>query len=311
VRRRLQLVTVLALLATSSAVRAQEPALDAPPAAAPYSWPFRARPLAPTSFVRLDNGLSTFRPEGAPRYGYAAARLLTVAIAIGENVVPFVRGGLSFARDPAGAEGTIFANVEVGSTFVWQLAPELRAGGHLAVVLPVGSGQEGAPPFEQRARLEGGRARMGVDAPIFLTENLGIALAGSVAWVHGGLTVQGELGVEPSIRTAGSGSDGALAVLGSVHAGYFVVPMWSVALELAHHQWVVSRPIGGSPDAITSFTIGTRLHFESHDFAFRPALSYAHALGGTLEREDYHVLEVDLLFEIGSRGAAPRERLLE
>lgn len=287
---------LFALAMLASTARAQE--TEAPPER--YDWTFRARPVEVASFARLDMGMQTSSEEDGSRHAYGMTQLFSVGIAATEWLVPFVRGGWAFSHDVVDAEGSIFANLELGASAIARISREVRVGGHLSVFLPVGSGQGGTLGPEQRAQSEGVRTRMGIDAPIFTTSYLGFAGAISVAYVHEGLSAQLELGLEPLARTAGLGDDAALAVMGAVHVGYFVIPELSLAVELTHHQWAFQRPTNGAPpDAITSVLVGARAHATIGSVAVRPGVSYSRALGGFMEAADYHVLQLDLLIELG------------
>jgi opacity protein-like surface antigen len=300
---RISLALASAALVMSIATQAAAQATEGAPAEAragtidPYDRPFRARSIDPRSYARIDTALATYS-SGSAR-GYAMTQLFGFGIGVTDELVLHGRGGWAFSHEPSGVEGAVFANVEVGASWIARLAPEVRVGGHLSVFLPAGSAQGTmAPSHERRARQEGQRARFGIDAPLFATNELGFAVAGSLGWVHGGLVAQLELGLEPLIRVSGAGDEAALAVQGAVHVGYFVVPEWSLALELTHHQWAAGRPVGGSPDSVTAILVGTRAHATIDGIVLRPGLSYAHALGGTLQAADEHVVTIDVLAEL-------------
>lgn len=302
--RRISVVVVAgAVLAMSFAAgaEAQPPAAASPTEPASpeqYDWPFRARAIEPRSYLRLDTALATYSASADAR-GYALTQLFGFGVAVTDVLVVHARGGWAFSREPNESEGAVFGNVEVGANVIARLAPEVRIGGHLSIFLPTGSAQGGdVSSHERRARQEGQRARFGIDGPLLATNELGFAAAVSLGWVHGGLVAQIELGLEPLIRVAGSGDEAALAVQGALHLGYFVLPEWSFALELTHHQWAAGRPVGGSPDAITAILIGTRAHATLGGVVLRPGIAYSHALGGPLQAVDEHVVTIDLLGEI-------------
>ncbi len=118
-----------------------------------------------------------------------------------------------------------------------------------------------------------------------------------MGWVYGGVVAQLELGIEPLIRVSGSRDEGAVAVQGALHLGYFVLPEWSIALDLTHHQWAVGQPVGGTPASMTAIVIGTRAHAAIGGITLRPGIAYSHALAGALQDADAHVVIVDLLVE--------------
>lgn len=264
----------------------------------PYDWPLRARSLEARTFARIDTSLATY--ESGDRHGYALAQLFGFGVAASDWLVIGARGGWSFSREPSELEGTIAANLEISGSAIARLSPELRLGGHLSVVLPTGSAQGDDVPFvERRARQEAQRARMGIDAPLFLTGYTGVAGAVSFGWVHEGLIAQAELGLEPVVRVSGSERDEvALAVQGAVHVAYFVIPEWSVGVDLTHHQWAVAQPAGGAPGSITAIVVGTRAHARIGDVGVRPGIGYSHALGGALQQVDEHVLVLDVVLDL-------------
>lgn len=267
-------------------------------AASPYDWPFRARSIEARSYARIDTSLATYSAEPSP-HGYALSQLFGFGIAPLDFLVVHARGGWAFSREPSGSEGVIATNLEVGATLLARLAPEVRVAGHLSVFVPSGSAQgSDAPSHERRARQEGQRTRFGIDGPLFATNELGFAAAVSVGWVRDGLVAQLELGLAPVIRVAGDGDEAALAVQGALHVAYFVLPEWSFALELTHHQWAAGRPVGGSPDSMTAIVLGTRAHAVIGSVMLRPGIAYSHALGGALQQNDQHVLLLDLLAEL-------------
>jgi hypothetical protein len=272
----------------------------APPPERAASFPFLARSIEPTTFVRASTALGTYADDPMPGpHGYVLSQLFSFGLAVTDWLVPYVRGGWAFSHDRSDREAAMFANVEAGASAIFRLSPELRAAAHLSLYLPFGSGQGSSTSgLEQRTRQEAQRTRMGVAAPIHLTNDFGIGAYGSFGWVHDGLVAQLELGLEPVFRTAGSGDDAALAVTGAVHFAFFPLPQLSIGVDLSHHQWAAGRPVGGSPDAITAIAAGLRAHFAIDSVVLRPGLAYAHALGGPIEQADYHVLEIDLLVDL-------------
>lgn len=303
---RISMVFAIVVLATTAAATlitpgaaAQEDVANGGRAAEPYDWAFRARSIEPRAYARLDTSLATYSDRDPARRGYAMTQLLGVGVVPLDFLVLHARGGWAFSHEPSGSEGALAANAEVGASLIERLAPEVRVAGHFSVFLPTGSAQgTAAPPHERRARTEGQRARFGIDGPLLATNELGFAAAVSLGWVHGGVIAQLELGLEPVVRVAGAGDDAALAVTGALHLGYFVLPEWSLALDLTHHQWAAGNPVGGTPAAMTAIVLGTRAHASIGSVALRPGIAYSHALGGSLQREDEHVMILDLLVEL-------------
>lgn len=297
VRGSIALVLVLASSAFAPAARAQLTEGTPAPQPGPYDWTFRARPAEITSFVRLDVSMSTSRVADDGPHAYAMTQLATVGVAVNEWLAPYVRGGWAFQHDVNDSEGSIFGNLELGASAIARVGSELRVGGHLALFLPTGSGQGMAPGHELLAQQEAVRTRMGTDSALFLTNHMGASLTGTVAYVHGGLVAQLELGLEGVWRVTGT-EEGALAPAGAIHVGYFVIPELSLALELTHHQWAAGRAYLGSPRSITSVVLGARGHVVVGDVSLHPGASYSHALGGAVEAADYHVLQLDLVIDL-------------
>lgn len=269
---------------------------DGPPP--PYALPLQLRPAAVADVVRSDTAIASY--DG----GSTVASTLLAAVRITPTLAPLIRLAVVHDAPPMGTSATSLANPLVGITW----AAPLHAPGKLAlfaaVTIPVGSGGGDTPDAARLGAVKAGvLARSGMDNALFAVNDVAAIAGADLAYVHGTITVQGEVTLFQLTRVRGG------AVQPDAHktnstAGLFVgwtaLPRLTVGAELRYQRWlstpasVAADPTGASRD-ILSAAIGVRTKIDlGGGRVLKPGLAFAHGLDDPLDKKGYDLVQIDL-----------------
>jgi hypothetical protein len=272
---------------------------DAPPS--PYAQPFGLRVPYATTAVRAETA-----------YGFDAGasstivQYLTGSYAPIEHLSFYARGGwVALVPEHAGTT-TAFTNVTVGAVWAGNITPELRFGAVLGTGLPFGQGGGDSPNAGAAAAIAAGnlaRSRL-ESSTMFLPNDVAPFVAGDLAWVSGGWTLQAGASVYEALRVRGSQADPDasrtnLTVGGS--GGYFVIPALSIGVEARDQTFLTTPSAVASGKSSRSWVTvggGLRAHFRLCDGVwFRPGLAYFQPLNDptpAISASSYHIWQLDL-----------------
>jgi hypothetical protein len=320
----------LALLASATGAKAQEPAAApgaapaapappapgeplgvtpepevAPPAPPPYSLPFQLRPAAATTTLRLDTSFA-FYDDAAGKSGFAAVPILSFSYKLFKGFAPIVRAGFiaNSPADPA-PSGSGFINPLVGATYALDLPPEFKLAFFLGFTIPVGLGGGDNPdPANKAARGIGLNARAAMDNALFAVDDFTVVPGVDFAFVKGGFTAQAEATLFQLTRVRGShdpttDSSRTNLTMG-LHVGYFLIPAISLGAEIRHQRWL-STPIAvkanGAARDTTTVAVGPRFHFQvSKGKWLRPGIAFAFPLDDPMKKSSYKIVQLDIPF---------------
>jgi len=260
----------LVLLFVPLAALAQEPLPPAPPI---YSAPFQMRPAVAGNAVRIDNSLMVADS------GIGHATTLTAAYKVWDELAPLVRLGFMTASpdDPMLEGGAAFVNPLLGALYTPKLGSMFRLAPFVAFGIPWLSGGGGDSPSAGAALATqaGNQSRNMFEGAMALVNYLPIITGCDVALIHGGLTVQASLTIVQYLRARGPEMNAAGATVPSymlnsfwmLYAGYAIVPMLSVGVELRHQQWLHNDgiPTSDARRNQTSVGGGVRLRIKLSD----------------------------------------------
>ena len=85
-----------------------------------------------------------------------------------------------------------------------------------------------------------------------------------------------------------------------LHAGYFIVPMLSLGVEIRHQRWLTT-PKNVVADSTardtTTFAVGPRFHFEvSKGMWLRPGIAFAMPIDDPMKKSSYKIVQLDIPF---------------
>jgi hypothetical protein len=278
----------------------------------PYSIPFQLRPAAAVTVLRTDTSFAFYDDPVANKSGSTVASTLLGSYKLTDNISPIVRVGM-VSNSPPGTDGaTGFLNPVLGGVYVLPLGPEFRAAFFLGMALPLGSGGGDTPnPAKAAGNAAGIRARSAMDNAMFAVNDFVIFPGVDFAYVAHGLTLQVEATVLQLMRVRGEDAQNAMgapmnpdssrtSLTAGIHAGYFIFPELSAAVELRHQRWL-STPRAIENDATdtlrdtTTVAVGPRLHFKVGEKSWiRPALALAVALDDPLKRWESTSVQLDI-----------------
>ncbi|MEO8902362.1 MAG: hypothetical protein ABI627_12615 [Polyangiaceae bacterium] len=299
--------------APAPAAEASPPA-PAPSAAKPqpYSLPWQLRPVAPGNALRLDTSYGFYKNATTNKSGSAIATSILGSYKIIPDLALIARLGLVSNSPPdavapakATPSGTSFLNPVLGGLYGIKLSPSLKLGLFLGVALPVGSGG-GTTPDAGKAAANGVGilTRSAFDNAMFAVDYFTVFPGVDFAFVHSGLTVQGEATILKLTKVRGPDAedDSKVNLTLGLHAGYFIIPQLSLGAEIRHQRWL-STPTNVKNDKTatlrdtTTFAIGPRLHFKLSDKTwFRPGVSLTLPLDYPMNKAEYRVVQLDLPF---------------
>ena len=329
---RIALVALAAMTAVGSAL-AQEPAAPeaaapAPPAAEaplaepppgaeppkpkppPYSLPWQLRPVVAATVLRSDTAFALYKQSATnDESGSTIAPMLLFSYKVMDGFAPLVRLGLVSNSPPdvpnGPASSTLLVNPVVGATFAPKIHDQLKLGLFLGVTLPVGMGGGDKPdPEDPVALAAGAAARSAMDNAMFAVNYFTVFPGVGFAYVAHGLTLQVEATVFLLNKARGPETIDKRNTnfTTGFHAGYFIVPQFSLGAEIRHQRWL-STPatikVGGVVNDnlrdTTTFAVGPRVHIKLGETSwFRPGIAFAMPLDKPMSDRDYKIVQLDL-----------------
>jgi hypothetical protein len=302
-------LSAVALVAAATTASADpDPAAPAAPPPAvgrtppPYSLPWQLRPVAPGDVVRSDTAVAAYdTPDGG---GVTTASTLLVAYKVTPRLAPLVRVAVVHDAPPAGDRAATLANPVLGAIWGRALAPDWKLGVFAAVALPLGTaGGDRPDPGRVAANRAAIAARSAMDNAMFAVNDHVLFGGAGVAYVAGGLTVQGEVTVLQLTRVRGETvqpDPRRTNFTAGLHVGYFVVPWLSAGAELRYQRWlstpaaVARDPTGALRDTVTA-AAGLRGHVELPKKRWlRPGVSYTRGLDDPMAGAGYDILQIDV-----------------
>lgn len=279
-------------------------AAEAPkPKPAPYSPPFKMRPVVPLNVILVESTFAKYE-DAAGNGGLTYVQQLLGAYKVTKEINVLARVG--FVQDsapsapgaPITASGAAFINPVIGGAYNTKIGTDFKIGAFLGVTLPVGGGG-GNPgdysPFAKNARLKGVPARASMDNAMFAVNDFTVFPGVGFAYVAHGLTIQAEATILQLMRVRGENDQPEKSKLNStfgLHVGYFVIPQLSFGAEFHYQRWL-NGPIGmenaenideGARNRAQTLAaasrdqgtvqIGPRAHFKVGDVWIRPGIGY-------------------------------------
>jgi hypothetical protein len=275
--------------------------------------PWQLRPAAAATVVRSDTAFARYE-DAAAKGGFTIASTLLASYKIpgtGDKwagLAPVVRFAVVNDAPPPsfkGGGGFAFVNPLIGATYAMPLADTVRAAFSLAATIPIGMGGGDSPdPGLVNARGNGQYARSQMDDSLFAVDDLAVIPGVDLAWVADGFTVQAEATLFQLWRVRGAAAQKESSktnFTSGIHAGYFVVPMLSVGLDVRYQRWI-NAPIKIDNDPthtlVDNWTaaIGPRLHFPLGDgVKIHPGIAYAQGLDQPMRSTlNYHIVQLDI-----------------
>lgn len=253
------------------------------------------RPAAAPRVVRSDTSFGSF--DG----GSAMSTTVIAGAPVVDRFGVYFRGAFNRLAPDGGDAATAFAN----PVLITLWAPEVEAPWKLsiagAVALPLGQGGGNDPDPETLATVRSGiQSRLGMENAMFVPNYLTPVVGADLAYVAGGLTVQGELTVLELIRARGDqvvSDETRTNSTAGLHVGYAVIPQLIVSAE-AHYQRWLSTPAFVEADGRlreqASWVAGVRYTAKLGDVKLRPGLAYASAIDAPMSDVDYRVIQLDV-----------------
>jgi hypothetical protein len=283
--------------------RRDAPEADLPPAAPapqPYVSPSIGRSVSPGTGVRFDTTTAPFQANG--QTSVASAFFLSGSYKINDAAGVNVRTGFDRVGQPGMADKVGFLNVSLGGMYSWKLGRPFRLATSLGVWLPVGSG--GGNSGDQdlvAAHKATSLARSAMEGATFSVNDFTIQPAVDFAYVDHGLTVQLGVAVSAAIRARGEEQQKDALKSNStwgLSLGYFLLPQLSLGAELRYQRYL-STPSSVEKDPTTRQNLsaagGVRGHVKlAQNVTLRPGVSYAHGLAGPVEKNGYHIVQLDI-----------------
>jgi hypothetical protein len=240
---------------------------------------------------------------------------LALRLGLVGNSPPALAPVMGMPPPPGGAVAII--NPAVSAMYSLELPAYLRLAFFLGVTVPVGMGGGDKPdPNTFAATKAGAFARSSMDNAMFGIDDFSIFPGLDFAFIFHGLTVQVEATVIQAIRVRGS-APGPVDMTGKptpakdpdamktnfttgAHVGYFIVPVFSLGAEVRYQSFLSTPAAVAKTPALRdnlSIAVGPRFHVRLGESAwFRPGISYARGLKGTLGTNDYNIAQLDLPF---------------
>lgn len=284
--------------------RRDAPEATPPPAAAPapqpYVSPSIGRSVSPGTGVRFDTTTAPFQANG--QTSVASAFFLSGSYKINDAAGVNVRTGFDRVGQPGMADKVGFLNVSLGGMYSWKLGRAFRLATSLGLWLPVGSG--GGNSGDQdlvAAHKATSLARSAMEGATFSVNDLTLQPAVDFAYVDHGLTVQLGVGVSTAIRARGEEQQKDTLKVSSTYGlslGYFVLPQLSLGAELRYQRYL-STPSSVEKDPTARQNLSAAATVRGHvqlaeGVKLRPGVSYGHGLAGPVEKNGYHIVQLDL-----------------
>ena len=304
----------------------EAPAAEAPkPKPAPYSPPFKMRPVVPLNVILVESTLAKYEnPAGQGGLTYVQQFLGAYKVTKEINVLARIGFVQDTAPSPDGApvtdSGAAFMNPVVGGAYNTKIGSDFKVGGFLGVALPLGGGGGDGTDlnkFAKNARGKGIPARASMDNAMFAVNDLVVFPGVGFAYVAHGLTVQAEATVLQLMRTRGEKDQlekSKTNFTSGLHVGYFVIPQLSFGAELHYQRWL-NAPIGvekaedvdegartyaqkltaGARDQAT-WQVGPRAHFKVGDVWIRPGIGYERGIDFPMSSaaQNYHNVQLHI-----------------
>jgi hypothetical protein len=297
---------ILSLTAFPDTARADEPN------PAPYSLPWQLRPVTAGTAVRSDTSFARYENNNA-QGGFAVASELLASYRVpgtgdhhpGTGLAPVVKLTVVDDSPPAnGTGGFAFVNPLVGAAYALVSGP-FRVNGFFAFTLPVGMGGGNTPDKGALdARTVGPFVRAGMDNALFAVNDFTLIPGIDVAYVAGGLTLQGEVTLFQLERVRGEKQQleaQKTNFTSGVHAGYFLTSQFSIGIDLHYQRWldppfaVEDHKTGTSLDLV-SLGVGPRLHAKLAPGIFvHPGIAYVRGFDAPMSRPgNYNIIQLDI-----------------
>jgi hypothetical protein len=145
-------------------------------------------------------------------------------------------------------------------------------------------------------------ARSAMDNAMFAMNYLTVFPGAGLAYVKGGLTVQGEVTLLQLTRVKGdaiAGEDSSRTNFTTgLHVGYFFIPQLSAGVELRHQRWLSTPTPIKVNDALrdnTTVAFGPRAHFKlSESVWLRPGIALALPVDEPMTDSKYKIIQIDI-----------------
>ncbi len=281
----------------------EEAAPPTPPTRAPYTLPFQLRGMIPKPGVRLDSTFAPYQLNGTR--GFETVVFWSAQLPIVDSLSVVGRWGLDDNQsDQPGYNRTGILNPTLGVLLGLPLRSDFRFAASAAAGFPIATGGGNDPRVaDLTLQREGMLARSAMDNTSFAVNDVGVPAGVSFAYVGYGMTVQLDTTIIPSFRVKGERAQADRTKVNSTYGlffGYRLVPELSVGAELRYQRYL-STPatVAKDPTARDNLTLagGPRIHVRLTDTAWmRPGLSYGHGLRGPVERQAFHMVQLDIPF---------------
>ena len=269
-------------------------------AASRYSMPWQLRPAAAATALRADTAVAVSDPQTT------AATMLLGSWQVAPNLAPFLRLGVVSNSPDQGDGATILVNPAFGATYAAALRDDVKLALFLGLTAPVGQGGGNSPDAAMApTRNAGILARSAMDNAMFAVNDFTVFPGVGLAWVAYELTLQVEATLLQLTRVRGEDvqpDSSKTNFTSGVHAGYFIVPIMSLGMDLRYQRWlstpaaVDADPTGTLRDNAT-IAVGPRFHFAMGDAGWlRPGISYTHPLDDPMSANGYRIVQIDLPF---------------
>jgi hypothetical protein len=291
--------TALTMLAAPALAHADGPAAPPPPTS--LAW--QLRPAAAGNVVRSDTAVAAY-DAGDAGGGTTVVSSLLASYKVTPSLAPVLRVAFAHDNPPVGDGANSMANPVVGVTWGRPLAPTVKLAVFGGVALPLGTGGGDTPdPAVAAANKAAMAARSAMDNALFAVNYATPLVGADVAYVAGGLTVQGEVTLLEPIRVRGemkSPDDTITNMTSGLHVGYFPLPFLSVGAELRYQRYLTTPAVVKANPAArdnVSAALGVRGHISLGGKRWlRPGLAYARGLDDPMSGASYHVVQIDLPF---------------
>jgi len=252
-------------------------------AADSYSLPWDLVSTSAGNALRVDSAVAVFNDQQG-NVDFTGSTQLDARYQLTSSWMPMLRLAVVGNNAPGAAlDGSTLANPLLGATHVRNLGRYHIALTH-GVTLPIGTGGGDNPdPRTERANLASQTARP-VDGAMFDVNYMTGILTADAAYVSGGFTAQGEVTLQHGFRVRGDGDGGRASAAAGIHVGQFLGSHVSVGADLRHQRWL-SKPsmMTESKLALTTVTVGARVHFRAGGAGFAPGISLTRGLDGGVD----------------------------
>jgi hypothetical protein len=284
---------------------------DGPPPS-PYSIPFQLRPVMAATAVRSDNSFDSYENNNAAKgFGFVSElsgsyRIPGTGEGKGTGLAPLVKLTIVNDSPPANATGGFaFVNPLAGGTYALNFGSGVRGSAFLGLTVPVGMGGGDTPDKGQKdARTAGVPIRAGLDNSLFAVNDFAVIPGLDIAYVSGGLTLQGEVTLFQLWRVRGAADQPEASKTNltmGLHAGYFFADVISVGAELRYQRWL-NAPIAVDHHApntsvdLLSMAVGPRFHFKLGEGVWiRPGLAYVRGFDAPMSKpRNDNIIQLDV-----------------